>query len=396
MLTLFLSSFVVDKYRDGPAPFVFKEDENCGYDWKKWLRGFEIYARANTIEEATDKLNWMLHYAGSKVQSIYDVLPEIEQKEIQAGPYLSGYVFPRNEYNDAIEKLNKFFEPKQNESYERHIFREIRQKKEERFDMFLVRLREQADRCNFGEQLDSNIREQITSGCCSDVLRRKILERGDFTLDRIIKMAQIVETVAKQQEKYGKNASQLSSAAVVEEMKNESVCKIENKAKFQQQRKRSIADNFDGFCGRCGSKGHKASDEKCPARGKTCNHCGRKDHFARKCFIRENGNKTAKFIKRKPNTRDEGPPMKMKHEQVQSVESTYSKNVEDDYEDVFCIDSNGKGNQIWCIIGRLDTEVTVDSGSRYNIVDKDSWIEMKQKGIITTHRQTEVDNCCLN
>lgn len=121
---------------------MFKEDENCGYDWKKWLRGFEIYARANVIEEPTDKVNWMLHYAGSKVQSIYDVLPEIEREEMQAGPYLSGYVFPQNEYNDAIEKLNKFFEPKQNESYERHIFREIRQKKEERFDMFLVRLRE--------------------------------------------------------------------------------------------------------------------------------------------------------------------------------------------------------------------------------------------------------------
>lgn len=179
---------------DGPAPFDFKPDDNCAHDWKKWLRSFEIYAQANALKLAKEKLNWMLHYAGPKVQEVFYTLPE-KNDGVQRGPLASGYVSQLNKYEEAIDRLNGFFEPKRNVSYERHVFRQLRQNKHERFDMFLLRLREQADRCNFGEQLDDNLRDQITSGCFSDVLRRKILERGDANLEKIVKMAQIIETL---------------------------------------------------------------------------------------------------------------------------------------------------------------------------------------------------------
>lgn len=377
---------------DGPAPFDFKPDDNCGHDWKKWLRGFEVYAQANSIKKTKDKLNWMLHYAGPKVQEVFYTLPK-KTDGIRYGPLATGYVFRPNKYDEALEKLNGFFEPKQNVSYERHVFRQQRQAKNERFDMFLMRLREQADRCNFGQQLDDNLRDQITSGCSSDVLRRKILERGDDSLEKIVKVAQILETVAKQQETYGKEASQ-SGSMPSNESKDESVCKIESRQKLYS-RQRTSTNYFDGLCGRCGSKGHKAADEKCPARGKTCNSCGGKDHFARKCFARGNGNKGAKFVKRKASTQgNDQSQSKIKREEVQMVESNAISEplqVEKEYEDIFCIDSVGHGNKLWCVIGGIDTEVIVDSGSRYNIVDRVSWVDMKAKGIETSHRQKEVD-----
>lgn len=393
--SMLLISFDVDfagqkRNGDGPAPFDFKPDDNCGYDWKKWLRGFEIYAQANAIKKPKNKLNWMLHYAGNKVQTVFDSLPEIKRDENKPnGPYAAGYVFTRNVYSDAIERLNGFFEPKQNVSYERHIFRQQQQKKNERFDMFLVRLREQADRCNFGEQLEDNLRDQITTGCSSDVLRRKILERGDAALDNIVKMAQVFETVSKQQEIFGSKAPQSSSA--IEESKNENVCKIETKQKFRQSQRRN-ANSFDGFCGRCGSKGHKSADEKCPARGQTCNHCGRKDHFARKCFLRENRN--AKPMKRKTSSTDDAPQSnKVKREEVQLVEPQREepKSIEQEYEDIFCIGLGDVTNKMWCVIGGIDTEVIVDSGSRYNIVDRESWMDLKAKGVEMIHQQKEVD-----
>lgn len=46
----------------------------------------------------------------------------------------------------AVIKLCQFFESKQNISYERHLFRQ--QKVNERIDMFMMRLREQAERCD--------------------------------------------------------------------------------------------------------------------------------------------------------------------------------------------------------------------------------------------------------
>lgn len=43
-------------------------------------------------------------------------------------------------------------------------------------------------------------------------------------------------------------------------------------------------------CGRCGRRGHKSSDQKCPARGKKCNKRGKVDHFAWKCLTKDEYN----------------------------------------------------------------------------------------------------------
>lgn len=115
---------------DGPTPFDFKTDGNCGGDWKVWLRGFEIFAQANSMKKPQEKLNWMLHYAGVKVQSVFYSLPEKETtaKEVKKGPLAGGYVkfHSTNEYEQAVSKLCEFFEPKQNTTYERHVFRQLK------------------------------------------------------------------------------------------------------------------------------------------------------------------------------------------------------------------------------------------------------------------------------
>ncbi|KAL7725914.1 hypothetical protein ACLKA6_000681 [Drosophila palustris] len=206
---------------DGPAPFNFG-DNGCASEWKKRLRGFDIYAKAMNITKATEKLNWMLHYAGPKIQEVFSSLPEDEEEHKTQGPFASGYVFKSNAYTKAVNRLNKFFEPKQNQPFERHVFRQMRQK--EPFNMFLVRLREQGGRCNFHEQMDENICDQIISGCYSDTLRHKVLERGDGDMNKIIRMAQSLESALKGQEYFRKHevstADGLQQVLVEEENAN--------------------------------------------------------------------------------------------------------------------------------------------------------------------------------
>lgn len=389
---------------DGPSPFEFATDGNCGFDWKIWLRGFEIYAQANKVSDPTDKLNWMLHYAGTKVQNVFYALPETEEsgnenaastKVISSGPRASGYwIVEPDCFEKAVLKLNRFFEPKQNISYERHLFRQLKQNTNERIDMFLMRLREQAERCDFGDQLDGNIRDQITSGCASDILRRKMLERGDEPLAKLIQMAQTIELVHKQQMSFGRSPATLTDSNRMEAKESE-ICKIETRRRFGLNRN-AVNRNFEGECGRCGLKGHKSVDDKCPAKGKTCNHCGRKDHFARKCFVK--GKQTAKTTANRKRPNDSGnfdePHGKVKRESIQMMDAQatdQSKGVEDEYEDLFCIESKAVSNKIWCSIGGIDVQAIVDSGSRYNVIDRASWIELKAKNIQTIHRQKEVD-----
>ncbi|KAL7723581.1 hypothetical protein ACLKA6_000418 [Drosophila palustris] len=96
---------------DGPAPFDFRDDDGAS-EWKNWLRGFDIYAKAMKITKGIEKLNWMLHYAGPKIQAVFSSLPEDEEERKPQGPFASGYVFKNNANTKAVNRLNKFFEPK--------------------------------------------------------------------------------------------------------------------------------------------------------------------------------------------------------------------------------------------------------------------------------------------
>lgn len=154
---------------NGPQPFEVKlDDGNCAVDWANWLRGFEIFLKANEVKKKFVKRDLLLHYAGPKVQDIFFNLPEEEQQDQPRGPLANAFIpFKRDAYVEVVAKLQKFFAPKKNLSYERHMFRGLTQKSEERIDAFIMRLRIQANRCDFGDQLNENLKDQIVSGCSS-------------------------------------------------------------------------------------------------------------------------------------------------------------------------------------------------------------------------------------
>lgn len=268
----------------GPQQFDFKE-ESCAIDWKNWLRSFELFADASDMANDKKK-SWLLHYAGPKVQSIYYNLPGISKDNRRSA---------RTQYRKAVEKLTEYFAPKQNTSYERHIFRNLSQRQGERIDTFVMRLRVQADRCEFGSRVDDNIKDQVTSACYSDSLRRKILERNHKTLESVMKLCRIFESVANQEKSFVVDSKREGVGATMNGTTD--VCSIADRKRFISQYKA----NTDSECSRCAIKGHKSDDNNCPAKGKKCGRCGKMDHFARKCCTKLssiNGNSSG--VKREP------------------------------------------------------------------------------------------------
>lgn len=268
----------------GPAAFEYNAHaSDSAIEWTNWVRGFELFAKASKIVDDAEKCSSLLHYAGPKVQKIFFNLPPVMDEEKKKGPLMAGYgFFHRNEYDEAILRLANFFAPKRNATYERHVFRQMKQDEDERIEIYAMRLRTQAERCEFGKQLESNIKDQITEGCTSSLLRRKILERGDDDFDAVLKMAKVIEAVSEQQKTFDRHGNQPKTSESAEEV---------NKIDFRTKSNRSTRNqNFDGGCSRCGHGSHKAADNKCPAMGKTCAKCGGKNHFARKCFTRGDRN----------------------------------------------------------------------------------------------------------
>lgn len=255
------------------------------------------------------------------------------------------YVPQRNEYQDLVETLDKLFAPKRNPTYERHghAFRKMKQDENEKIEMFVLRLRQQIELCEFGDRAEEFLKDQITEGCISDTLRRKILERGDDNLEDILKMARIFEAVSEQQKVFtNKNR--------IESPYTERVNKIENKGTWTKWK-----SNVGVECSRCGLRGHRSADAKCPAKGKQCAKCGGQDHYARKCFTK-NVNKIKRHSNGKGNVSDDQPIKKQNNfseEKIQYVIGSAGKT--DDYdEDVFCV-VTGNDNKVACNIGSVET-----------------------------------------
>lgn len=175
-------------------PFVFGADRSqLPTAWQKWKRELQRYFDACGITSQWEKRSQMLHLAGSEIQEIFDHLPGVNNVShvLTDPPY----------YDVAIQRLDEHFEPMRNRNYERHLFRQVVQKQDERFADFVLRLRIQAKRCEFDRydcrENDDRIIEQIVEACVSTELRRQILAK-DMSLEEIVSLGTTLADVQQQ------------------------------------------------------------------------------------------------------------------------------------------------------------------------------------------------------
>lgn len=259
------------------------------------------------------------------------------------------------------------------------MLRQIRQKADEDINSFTIRLRLQADRCDFGDTLEDNIKDQIIQNCRSTALRRELLKKENPNLDEIIRIAKVFETVAEQEKSFANDTDQ-------RQPRTEEVHKIEVKTPSWRSN-----DSKRKECGRCGYTGHDANDEKCPAKGKSCNRCGGRDHFGKKCRSRKRHSYENKNI---PNAANGNKWVKMEDTKEKLITKSESdemvKHITNENEEyVFNVTTADDGSEIQCKIGGIDASAVIDSGSKYNLMSQATWKELKEKHVVVTNQRKE-------
>ncbi|KAJ8734513.1 hypothetical protein PYW08_013763 [Mythimna loreyi] len=331
-----------------PEKLILEGDtSSMGLKWEKWKRSLLIYLEASDISTDIKKRATLLVLGGSALQDIFYNLPG-------ANVNIGNAV---NVFDIAISKLDDYFLPKQNKTYERHIFRQIEQVEGESFEQFLLKLRDQAAKCKF-DKPDDQIIDQITGNCLSSELRKKILTMGDeITLDKVISAAKTIEIVNHQLESYEKkdktNTNEINAIKTT----------YKNKSKWETKNKEFSK------CGRCGQAAHTSQGSACPALGKKCNGCGKLGHYQRCCRTKYNQ------IKRKSEQKQDSDKNYHKRQKQDTMVNSLE---EEQVEYIFNLNDDAT---IKCEIGGVSLEMLIDSGCKLNLISDKTWDYLKRNKV---------------
>ena len=310
------------------------------------------------MENITDKVkkrNHLLHLGGIQLQDVAYSLPDA--------------IIEKDETNDVFEiltkKLSDHFSPKQNSTFERHVFRNVKMDESENFNKFLLKIRHQAKRCYFGkteaEALEINMKDKIIDSWAPIDLKKKILEK-ERTLDEVIELCQIHEQISNQSSAMGPKTSEVTTSI--------------NKIKFQRN------DKFEK-CTRRGRFNNQNHIQTCPAKDAKCFTCNMQGHFSSCCKTPQHKRKQPNFnINLQKNKRFKSKVNSIELENENSGEENNISNF-----DCFTINYQGRctpsDDLIKCSIGGVNLILLIDSGSKANIIkDTDFNYLLQNKAII--------------
>ena len=275
----------------------------------------------------------MLYQAGARIREILKQLPDTGRE---------------SDYEIAKDKLKGYFEPQKNNRYEVYRFRQATQDPYETLDQFHTRLRTLSQTCEFNNT-NFEIEQQILVGGTSSKLRKRALRDPNFKLADML-----LEGRRDEQSKY--QAKDIEAKEPI----NAETHKVNTKKPSK--------------CYNCGQQfPHKG---ECPAKGKTCNACGKSNHFAIVC--RSGKNKQGKQL---PKLKKGGT------KNIHRVENDpASSDTDDDY--LYAV-RPGKAKTMESpkvnlkVCGHL-FKATIDTGATINVIDQGTFSKFKDAELKST------------
>ena len=341
-------------------PKALQMDGDLAENWKRFKQRFDLYLEATGASEKEDKTQacLFLHVIGDDALDIYN-----------------NFKFDTAGDNVKLDKIKKKFDeycnPKKNQTFERHKFFTCVQKADENIDSYVNELRTKAKTCEFGDLTDSLIRDRIVCGIRDSRVRDRLLREQDLDLQKAITTCRAAERTSETIKEL--NQGQKNEEANVNIVRSNGARKKEKPISLTSDRnyrqsypkKKQPETEKQRACGRCGS----VHGFQCPAFGKICKSCGRKNHFAKKCYYRATNVHNINETYENPSDSESAEEFF-----VDSVEKTHIK-TESKYK--LKVKTNGKN-----IKYKLDTgsEVNVLSQNDFNkLIDKPKLHKTKLK-----------------
>ena len=254
---------------EGAAP---SNPSEVSRSWEKWLEQFQYYMIATEKSEKSGAVQvaTLLTALGPRGQDVFRGfgLSDARQKDFEV----------------VKDAFSTHFRPRVREEFERFQFYSRVQKAREPFDSFLTTIRDLQATCDFdGDGVQKALHDQIVMGIHSDVTRKELLNTDDpLTLDMAIRICRRSEATLQY-------AREMKAASPQEELAADTVkTASQNPRRRREPDAKSDKTRSGGMVRDCKFCGGQHSFGSCPAFSKYCPNCGRKGHFASKCFRKGN------------------------------------------------------------------------------------------------------------
>ncbi|PIK56894.1 hypothetical protein BSL78_06220 [Apostichopus japonicus] len=265
---------------------------NVAKNWKRFKQRFMVYLEASDGLSKTDstQTSIFLHIIGEEGLAIYNTLS-----------YDTG---DDKKLDVVMQKFETYCTPKRNITYERHRFFTCLPQSDDTIDQYITELRTRAKTCEFGTLCDSLIRDRIVCGIHDNALRERLLRDPKLTLDTAIQTCRASE--ATKSHVQGLHQTEATNVDVVSKQTHDPKQRsaVYRHDRYQDQGERGNTNTK--LCGNCATRHAYGA---CPAYGKTCNQCRKKNHYARFCRSAAVGKQRINTVEQQGNTSTNQDPM---------------------------------------------------------------------------------------
>ncbi|XP_029054611.2 uncharacterized protein K02A2.6-like [Osmia bicornis bicornis] len=221
----------------------FRMEGNAAANWKRFKRQFDNYITAfyDSVAEKR-KIAILLHAGGEEINEIYASFA-LESPELQV----------------VIGHFDEYFLPQTNVTYERFVFLNRKQQQEESHEQFMVALKNLSKTCQFGALKEELIKDIFVSGISDKGLQEKLLRTEMLDIKKAMEICRTRAVVAEH----------VKTMHIKEEAMEMTVDTVKKRAPGKK-----ITCRYCGYTHEWG---------RCPAYGKVCSHCQKRNHFAKVC-----------------------------------------------------------------------------------------------------------------
>lgn len=338
---IFTSQFPV------PSPMIVKGDQVN--NWEFFRQQWTDYEVATGLEGQDNKVRMA-------------TLRSVMGKDcLQILLNLNLTVDERASVEASLKALESYFKPKRNVVYERYVFNTCNQIAGESIDAYTNRLRKHAATCEFGTLTDELIRDRLVLGIQEESTKLRLLKEDKLDLNKALNICRSSEIATSQL----KAMSLDSKAQSKEEIRviRDRKPKPQHMSRNVRQTQRASRDDTNSEsnhrkkykCYNCGgSERHKLQD--CPAYGRECKACKKKNHFASVCLSKGSNDVKALRSEETDSGSDDSDEYAYKIEEVGSVKTKGKQLITK----LSFRDTNSRSN--------TDLDCQLDTGATCNVI----------------------------